>query len=257
MRHYITPLLSNTALCTSMYQLDFHLDDIDSPPRPGQFFTVRITDSFVPLLRRPFAFSRFDVTDNSASCIYQVRGNGTKLLSTLGKETPLDIIAPLGKPFPLPQSHQRPLLVAGGIGLSPILFLADELQRLGADYRLAFGCRSAAYLPDAVFENRPVAFCTDDGSREFHGTAIDYLKTIAPSLPPDTVLYCCGPYPMLHGCQAVARNRNLRCYVAMEQVMACGVGACMGCAVRTRGHQSYVRACKDGPVFDAREIEWE
>jgi dihydroorotate dehydrogenase electron transfer subunit len=257
MKHHITPLLSNSTLCNSMYLLEFRLDGIDEPPLPGQFFTLRVSDLPLPLLRRPFAFAHFSVADQRASCIYQVRGSATGILSTLGSGASLDIIAPLGKPFPLPHSHDRPLLVAGGIGLGPILFLADTLQQGGIDSRLVFGCRSASHLPESVFENRAVTFCTDDGSRGFHGMVVDYLKTIAASLSPDTVLYCCGPRPMLLGCHQYANDHQLRCIVSVEQVMACGVGACMGCVVKVRDHRSFVRACKEGPVFESREIAWE
>ncbi len=257
MKQYISPILSNTALCTSMYQLEFQLEGMSEPPLPGQFFTVRIAESLVPLLRRPFAFSRFEKERNCASCIYQVRGKGTELLSALGNPATLDIIASLGKPFPLPQRHQAALLIAGGIGLGPILFLANVLQRRESAYRLIFGCRSEEFIPSAIFQDQPAVFCTDDGSRGFHGTVVDYLATIVPSITPDTVLYCCGPRAMLRGCHTFSCDHQLRCFVSVEQVMACGVGACMGCAVKVRGEPSYVRACKDGPVFDSRDILWE
>lgn len=257
MKQYITQLVSNFALCESMYMLEFYLDGIGKPPLPGQFFTLRIGSLPAPLLRRPFAFARFSDTDRLASCIYVVRGIATAILRTLGNGTSLDIIAPLGRPFPLSQPHERPLLVAGGTGLGPILFLADTLLQRGIDCRLVFGCRSATHLPDALFENRNASLCTDDGSKGFHGTVIDYLKKIADSLPRDTVLYCCGPGPMLQMCHQFAKDHCFRCFVSVEQVMACGVGACMGCAVRLRDHGSYVRACKEGPVFDSEEVEWE
>lgn len=240
-----------------MRQLDFLVDAAGEAPLAGHFFTLRITNSISPLLRRPFAFSGFDPASGRASCIYQVRGNGTELLATLGERAPLDIIGPLGRPFPLPAPGEQPVLVAGGIGLGPILFLSRALASAGIVSPFIFGCRSAAFFPQRAFYGIPVTVCTDDGSLGFRGTVADYLKSISTGLPARTVLYCCGPHPMLRGCHDFALQRSIRCIVSVEQTMACGVGACMGCAVRMRGSTPYARACKEGPVFESGDLLWD
>jgi dihydroorotate dehydrogenase electron transfer subunit len=224
---------------------------------PGQFLTVRISPSVVPLLRRPFAISRLNAEKDGLSFIYQIRGAGTELLSTFGHDSEVDIIGPLGTPFPLPAQGQHSMLVAGGIGLGPVLFLADTLQQSGYDHSFVFGCRSAAFLPGALFTDRSVAVCTDDGSSGFAGNVVEYLDSIAGELPADTRIYCCGPEPMLKGCHRFAMAHGLSCYVSVEQIMACGVGACMGCAVRLADGVSYARACREGPVFDSKELAWD
>ncbi len=225
--------------------------------QPGQFLTVRISPSVVPLLRRPFAISRLTTEKNDISFIYQIRGAGTELLSTFGCGSEVDVIGPLGTPFPLPLPGQHSVLVAGGIGLGPVLFLADTLQLSGLDHSFVFGCRSAAFLPEALFADRSVTVCTDDGSSGFAGNVVEYLESVAGELPADTRIYCCGPEPMLKGCHRFAMDHGFTCFVSVEQVMACGVGACMGCAVRLADGVSFARACREGPVFDSKELAWD
>jgi len=257
MKQLITIIESNQLLCESMLQLDFRFDAASEFPQPGQFFSMRVINSISPLLRRPFAFSSFDEKNFLSSCIYQVRGSATEILSGLAEKAPIDLIGPLGKPFPLPNRSEKPLLIAGGIGLGPILFLSRQLQSIGIDHQLIFGCRSVEFFPESAFENLPVTVCTDNGSKGFQGTVIDYLVTISSKLPLNTVLYCCGPHPMLSECHSFAVNHKIRCTVSVEQTMACGVGACMGCAIKVQGAQAYVRACKEGPVFESRDLIWE
>lgn len=255
MKQSAAKILSNEQVGTSIYTIDLQCD-IDAGI-PGQFVTVRIAPSVVPLLRRPFALSRIDRECNSISFIYQVRGTGTELLSTYGCGAEVDIIGPLGKPFPLPAREHFSLLVAGGIGLGPVLFLEETLRGAGYESALVFGCRSASHIPGALFEHRSVTVCTDDGSSGFSGNVVAYLESIAEGLPENTRIYCCGPEPMLKECHNFAVRYNYPCYVSVEQVMACGVGACMGCAVRLADGRSYARACREGPVFDSKELAWD
>jgi len=105
-------------------------------------------------------------------------------------------------------------------------------------------------------ENPTTLICTDDGTMGFHGHPVKYIKTLDKKILQHTVLYACGPKPMLVGCNNLAEKYNMECWVAMEQVMACGVGACMGCAIRVNGDKQYARVCTDGPVFRSRDIVW-
>jgi dihydroorotate dehydrogenase electron transfer subunit len=171
----------------------------------------------------------------------------------------MDIIGPLGKPFPFPHAGQNALLVAGGIGLGPILFFASALIGAGIPCTMVFGCRSKENLPaSAAFSALQPLICTDDGSAGFRGTAIDYCHdALSGAVDGRTAVYACGPHAMLKGCHEFARARGAVCHVSVEQIMACGVGACMGCAVRVNHAPGFVRACMEGPVFDSREIAWE
>lgn len=253
MKQFYGKILGNPMRCGDYFQLEFTWDKTAGRPLPGQFFTIRISDNTVPLLRRPFAFSAFNAEKPSASTIFQKRGRGTEILSAKHKGERLDIIGPLGRPFPVPGKKLKVLLVAGGIGLGPLLFLATQLR--GA--RLVFGCRTKGLVPSpGIFSGLKASVCTDDGSRGFQGTAVDYLKSIEQTVSNDTVVYACGPLPMLKSCHEFAAGRGCECFVSVEQVMACGVGACMGCAVKT-ADGGYTRACTDGPVFNSKELDWQ
>ncbi|MBD3392372.1 MAG: dihydroorotate dehydrogenase electron transfer subunit [Chitinivibrionales bacterium] len=257
MRQFSATVVSNISLCRDLYRIDFAWDARAVGPAPGQFFTVRVSDSTVPLLRRPFAVSGYASDTRTASAIYQRRGRGTDLLAARQAGERLDVIGPLGNTFPPPKNSQRCFLAAGGIGLGPVLYLARHLVRDGRDISLVFGARTSAGVPAAgTFDGLSPAVCTDDGSQGFPGSAIDYLNTLEPGTFQDTVLYACGPMAMLKEYHAIAATHQCPCYVSIEQVMACGVGACMGCAIRVTTEATYARVCTDGPVFDSGVIVW-
>jgi len=254
MKQFPGKILGNQSLSADFFELEFTWDKTAGLPLPGQFFTIRISDNTVPLLRRPFAFSAFDEKKGTASMIIQKRGRGTEILASKQKSDNLDIIGPLGKPFPMPAKGRKALLVAGGIGLGPILFLASQLP----EAELIFGCRKKSFIPASeIFAGlKPdVVVCTDDGSAGFKGTAGDYLKSIANTINSDTTIYACGPLPMLQACHEFSARRGCECFVSVEQVMACGVGACMGCSVKT-AEGGFKRACTEGPAFNSKELQW-
>jgi len=257
MKQFIGTILRNQTLSAGCYELEFTWDKTAGSPLPGQFFTVRISEDTVPLLRRPMAFSAFDEKKGTASMIFQKRGRGTALLAAKQKGDNLDIIGPLGTPFPMPAKGCTALLVAGGIGLGPLLFLAARLRDAGTPAAFVFGCRTKSLVPaSAAFSGLLPAICTDDGSAGFKGTAGDYLKSIESTVDNGTAVYACGPLPLLKACHEFAGRGGCECFVSIEQVMACGVGACMGCAVRS-AEGGYKRACTEGPVFKSKDLQWK
>ncbi len=226
-------------------------------PEPGRFLTVRPSEATDPLLRRPFAFSGYDPESGEASLIYQVRGPATRLLAALGEGAPLDVLGPLGSGFPAPPAGTRPVLIGGGIGLGPMVYAARVFRDRAADSGfeapvLALGFRPADQAPDMELPEG-TAICTDDGSAGFRGTAVDWAAQFDPGAPP--VYYACGPAPMMAALDRLAASRGAPFWAAVEQWMACGVGACMGCAVR-RKDGTFARACADGPVFDGSKLDW-
>jgi dihydroorotate dehydrogenase electron transfer subunit len=257
MKQFTGTILRNQTLTAGCYELEFTWEKTAGSPLPGQFFTVRVSEDTVPLLRRPMAFSAFDEKKGTASMIFQKRGRGTALLSAQQKGHGLDIIGPLGKPFPMPAKGCKALLVAGGIGLGPLLFLATRLREAGTPAAFVFGCRTKSLIPSSSgdFTGLGPAVCTDDGSAGFRGTAGDYLKSIESTINNGTAVYACGPLPLLSACHEFAGRRGGECFVSIEQVMACGVGACMGCAVKSAGG-GYKRACTEGPVFNSKDLKW-
>jgi dihydroorotate dehydrogenase electron transfer subunit len=256
-------ILGNRPVAESWRELVLAWDARAGGPAPGQFFTFRAARSSDPLLRRPLAFSGFAAVAGGkaeARAIYQARGTATRILADLAPGATLDVIGPLGRPFPLPAEGEVPIVAGGGIGLGPLLFLDARLRAAGAEPKLALGFRSASYLPSVELP-RGTVICTDDGSAGERGTPVDWISRNVPpagearaGTPPR--LYACGPLPMLAALAALAAERSWPAWFSAEQWMACGVGACMGCALPRADGKGYLRACADGPVFAASEIAW-
>ncbi len=247
------PILENREIARDYYQLVFKTTTFGKGTvLPGQFLTIRISDSTAPLLRRPFAFSSWD--NDTASIIYQRRGPGTEALAGKHGGDKIDIIAPLGNSWPAPAAGETAVLVAGGIGMGPILFQAAAYKAEGISFKLIVGARTSAFLPsDGILEELDAVIATDDGSRGLQGTVSNALETLKISKPH---YYACGPHPMMKAVHDRAVIDDNPCTVSMEQTMACGVGACMGCVIQLTGTDRYARVCADGPIFDSREILW-
>jgi len=250
-------IIANDRIGEGFFEMSLAWDPGAPVPVPGQFLTVRAGGGAVPLLRRPFAFAGFDAGSSSATVIYQERGAGTRFLAAAeGGRGELDVIGPLGAPFVIDTNQRKRIIVAGGIGLGPMLFLASALKARGVSASFIFGCRNKGFVPDTkTFTDADPQICTDDGSVGFRGTAADYISANI-SLDTNTTVYACGPLPMLKSVNQIARSSGARCVVSLEAVMACGVGACMGCAVPIAGG-GYARVCKEGPVFDGGGVLWE
>ncbi|MBD3420292.1 MAG: dihydroorotate dehydrogenase electron transfer subunit [Chitinivibrionales bacterium] len=250
--------ISNVYITSDFKKLTFDWPQEAGIPRPGQFVTIRAAQASSPLLRRPFAFSQYDSQYHYASMIYQVRGPSTELIAGKSSGDMIDIVGALGNWFEPSGRGKRHMLIAGGVGLGPMLFYAYDLVANNYDYLLVFGCRESTQVPASVtFEDlEKKVICTDDGSDGFKGTTVDYLKTLPDEVIARSVLYACGPEPMLKACHHFALERGVDCYVSMEQTMACGVGACMGCTVKHASEHHYARVCTDGPIFNSREIVW-
>ena len=261
MKRFDTIVRSTRRVAEGYYELRFTWPEgDDDEPAPGRFLTVRAGGRYDPALRRPFAFSGYspDSDRGCASFIFQLRGRGTEYLAALREGDPLDILGPLGAGFGKPPRDTRPVLVAGGIGLGPMLYLARALSEDAAAGLceapvFIIGVRSAAYVPNVDLPAGTV-ICTDDGSAGFKGTATDWLAGYDPGLPPS--FYACGPAPMMAAVDRLAQARRATYQAAAEQWMACGVGACAGCAVRLKSG-AFVRVCADGPVLDGRQVDWE
>lgn len=256
-RRLDTTVLSQRRIALSYHELRFSWPE-DLVPAPGSFVTLRSGGRYDPLLRRPFAFSGFEPEPGAASVIFQKRGRGTEYLASLRPGDSLDALGPLGKGFSRPGRGLRPLLVAGGIGLGPMLYLARSLFKdakagLTEAPILVIGLRNAALVPDTTLPPGTV-ICSDDGSAGFHGSSVDWLAGHQSDL--SLALYACGPAPMMAALDRFAEARRLDYQAATEQWMACGVGACAGCALKLKSG-AYIRVCADGPVVDGRQVDWE
>jgi dihydroorotate dehydrogenase electron transfer subunit len=257
MRHFTAPVASNILLCEGIYELTFAWEPGMVPPLPGQFCTIRVSSATSPLLRRPFAFSGFDRVKRSVSIVYKKCGPATEIMAGKVGGEALDVIGPLGNSFAQCALGKTNLLIAGGTGFGPVFFLKHYLMELNKPSRMILGCKTSAQLPQSAHLNSPTAFvCTEDGSEGFMGTTVDYLKSLQKEQLDQATLFCCGPTPMLKACYDFAATRGLQCHVSMEQYMACGVGACMGCVVKVHGDNPFARVCTEGPVFNGAVIAW-
>ncbi len=274
-RQFNATITINRDLSPSWKMLGFVWPGDLPPPKPGQFFTFRpkaLEPGDSGLLRRPLAFAAF--VDGNAYALYQIRGTATKALAASTEGSSIDIIGALGNAFPLPHDDERSILLGGGIGIGPILFLhgilASPDSPVARKPALFLGFRSAEFIPDfsaastaglrLIAESLEVArIATDDGSKGYAGTVMGALaaeKALLDSrsrLSPH--LYGCGPEPMLAALDLFALAHGFPAHVSVEQWMACGVGACYGCVVPA-AKGGYLRACADGPVFRSGDIAW-
>jgi len=237
------------------------------------------------LLRRPFSFAEVTTEGDAtvAELLYRVFGPATLRMTTLRPQDTVSILGPLGNGFSVPPDKSLALLVAGGMGLPPIQLLA---QYLANDHptieTIAFaGAKTKTSLPfesalDEISQNLgfavpefarygvPSQIATDDGSVGFAGLVTDcvekYLQTKSPE-PAKTIIFGCGPEPMLAALATLAARHNIQCQISMERRMACGIGLCQSCAVECRqpgtDQTTYRLCCEDGPVFDAEQVVFE
>lgn len=236
-------------------------------PSPGQFVMIREAGREEPLLARPF--SVFDFHRPGDEChleiLYRVDGRGTSLLSRLEPGDAVSVLGPLGRGFTLPAGIKKSLFVAGGVGVAPLHFLVQRGSPTPGSEGLGeavfyFGARSRALLAglDRLSGLRDLRVCTDDGSLGYRGPVTDLLiQDIDEHDPDGTVVFGCGPAPMIRALGRLLGNNPIPCQVSLEERMACGIGACLGCAVAIGGpggKKEYRKVCEDGPVFDLREI---
>ena len=224
---------------------------------PGQFLQVQVgSDLTDPLLRRPFSIA--GLSRNKIDIFYQVKGKGTVLLGRLQAEDQLSFLGPLGKPYPIVPGPK--IILAGGLGAAGLLFLAKVLS-VGLKSEkpvVILGCKTREdlfFLRDFQDLGIPTYCATEDGSCGFNGLATSLLSRKVEEYPPKSVLYACGPNPMLKVAGKIAKKHGWSAYFSLETMMACGTGLCRGCAVPTKN--GYRLACVDGPVFPAEEIIWE
>ena len=253
-----TTILENRQISPDFYLLAFEWFEKWGEPKIGNFLELKVNDSSAPLLRRPLAFSNYIKEQNRAELIYQVRGESTELLSKKGIGEPVGIIAPLGNGFTKESSTKKVFAIAGGVGTGPILFAAKEMKRAGVEVEFITGFRSKELIPDrAIFDDLKVTLCTDDGSEGFRGNVVEYLSTLPKESFSDAIIWACGPTPMLKALHNFGESGGVRVQVSMEEMMACGIGACMGCVIETTDERGMARVCKDGPIFESGVVKWK
>ncbi|MFC1607885.1 dihydroorotate dehydrogenase electron transfer subunit [Candidatus Latescibacterota bacterium] len=223
----------------------------------GQFVQVRVGTGTDPFLRRTFSVFGVDRSRGLVKLMIDAIGPGTELLAGTKHGCSLSVIGPLGNGFDLTDISSC-LLVAGGVGIAPLLFLSESLKtKIAGPVEFMVGTQTAgvheAY--DGLYgDNLTVLRATDDGSLGYKGFVTVLLEARLGTMKPDCI-YTCGPHQMMKAVAAIAEKHGIRCQVSLEERMACGVGACYGCTVQLQDG-SMVRTCVDGPVFDAHEVTW-
>jgi len=247
-------IIDNRALAGGVFSLSIAAGEIASSARPGQF--VNITCGFPgALLRRPISICGADC--ETLRLVFEVRGKGTAWLSERRAGDTLGVSGPHGNGFKLPDGG-RTLLVGGGLGAAPLLFAAHELMD-SCDAIIGFRGSGQIILLDE-FERLcgGAVLTTDDGSAGLRGTVSEPLEE-ALSRGGYSAVLACGPRPMLMAAARICESFGVLCQVSLEERMACGMGACLVCACRTKGadgEETMSRVCRDGPVFDSREVVW-
>ncbi len=253
-------IVSNKKVADNCCKLKVSGPEVAKAAKPGQFIHVRIQDDIdKPLLRRPFAVH--NVKDKRTfEILYKIRGLGTKILSSKQKNEALDIIGPLGNGFDIDNVNNKILVVAGGIGIAPLLFLIKELIRKHKEVITFMGasCKDNILCHSEI--NRlgsEVIIATEDGSQ---GKKAKITEVLADFLSgnkdlSDIAIFASGPKNMLKIIAELSNKYNIPAEVSLDEIIACGVGACLGCAVMTK--QGYKLVCKDGPVFKAGDIVWD
>ncbi len=258
-RLHSAKIILNEPAGRGYYRLVLRTPETAAEAVPGQFVMLRVSENLDPLLARPFGISSVP-SRSTIEILYRVAGRGTALLTGREAGHTTGLLGPLGKGFPMPGKGTTPVLVGGGSGVPPLHFLA---QRAGVRAHFFIGSKNKECLPPAVIiksfkeVTSRVHIATEDGSMGVRGMTTDILNAFLTKMEKKThlVLYACGPHAMLAAVGRIAAEHSIPCYVSMEERMACGLGACMGCSIPMKAG-GYKRACKEGPVFDSREIEW-
>jgi len=247
------PVLKKVSPREGLIDLTLHCPDIARQAAPGQFLMIRC-EGFT--LRRPLSIC--DAQGDLLRVVFEVRGAGTAWLAGVEEGDPLDILGPQGKGFDLGDVFRPVVFVGGGIGVFPLL---HACRPFGANATVLLGFRTASMIAltdDFRATGVDLRLATDDGS-EGHGGLVTDLLAARLDEGPCAAVFACGPHPMLKATAAEAMRRGIPCQVSLEQRMACGMGACLGCAykiLRADGSETYAHVCVDGPVFDAKDVIW-
>jgi len=270
MNNIKTIVLSNQEISPGYFRMKILAPGYNKLASPGQFVMFRVQRSLPPLLRRPFGIFRAGFLP--ADCegmppkefielIYKVVGSGTEIMQGLHQGEPVELLGPLGEGFDLGEPDEEKILVGGGIGLVPLYMLAEKMVNTSRVRLLMGGRTRDDIITVTEFERLGVEtyVSTEDGSLGEEGLVTRVLERKLEKYPKSTV-FACGPMPMIEAVQKICFERGVPLQVSLEALMACGVGACLGCVVKGAEHTEadphYLCTCTRGPVFRAEELDW-
>jgi len=245
------PVKEVIELENQIYILKLFAPQIASEIKPGEFLNVKVSDFCFPLLRRPFSVC--DVEKDLVYIMFNIFGEGTKILSKKKEGEIVDILGPLGKGFNLKGDYDTAVIVAGGLGVAPFPYFLKELDK-DKEVLSFIGGRTKKDI--ITYKMKNVLISTDDGSRGMKGNVVQLLEKNLNKLTGRKVkVFACGPNAMLRSLKEFCLSHNLDCEVSTECAMACGFGICQGCPIEsTKDPSKYMLVCKDGPVFNIKDV---
>lgn len=243
-------IVSQQCIGTDIYDMVLSFPKGAKEARPGQFIAMYCEDG-TKLLPRPISICGIDAKAGTLRVVYRIAGEGTRLFSQMKAGDSLEVMGPLGNGFTM--KDKKAIIVGGGIGIPPMLELTKQLD---CEKTVVLGYRDELFLKEEFEACANVAVATEDGSTGTKGTVIDAIEAAQVS---GEIIYACGPMPMLKALAEYADAHGMEAQISLEERMACGIGACLGCICKTKekDHHTNVnntRICKDGPVFDAKEV---
>ncbi len=243
-------IVSQQCIGTDIYDMVLSFPKGAKEARPGQFVAMYCEDG-TKLLPRPISICGIDAGAGTLRVVYRIAGEGTRMFSQMKAGDSLEVMGPLGNGFTM--KDKKAIIVGGGIGIPPMLELARQLS---CEKTVVLGYRDELFLKDEFDACADVVVATEDGSTGTKGTVIDAIKAAQVN---GDIIYACGPMPMLKALAEYADAHGMEAQISLEERMACGIGACLGCICKTKekDHHTNVnnaRICKDGPVFDAKEV---
>lgn len=255
-------LLEKNMLKDDIYHFKVKAPEIANKAKPGNFIEIRVSNTTAPFLRRPISIYNLEKDKGIVEFIFQVKGEGTKILAGKKIGDKIDILGPLGFGTFKYEGYQKIAVIGGGIGVFPLYELSKCAKKDCKNINIYLGFRNKEYVVlEEEFKNvsDKLIITTDDGTYGKSGFAINFLKDDIDKEKPDCI-YACGPLPMLRAIRELAIEKDIPCQVSLEERMGCGIGACLGCAVKTakssKEAPEYWHVCKGGPVFEAKEVEF-
>lgn len=244
-------VIDKKVLTDQIILLTFRSKLLTEESKPGQFVNIRVSETCYPYLRRPFSYC--DVVGDTFKILFTISGQGTKALANANIGSKFDIIGPLGKGFSFDENFDNAIFVGGGLGIAPFPFLSKYISGNKKIFTY-IGAKNKDYVVTYGLENIKIA--TDDGSLGYKGNVVELLKNdFQKNLIKGSIkVFGCGPTPMLRALKLFCEEYNLNCEVSTEAAMACGFGICQGCPIETFNSNGYKLVCKDGPVFNIKDI---
>ena len=243
-KNHIGTIINIKEINKSVYSIEFLSPTLKNIV-PGEYVSILCEEL---TLRRPFSVANFE--NNTVTVLFKKRGKGTQYMSSLKVGDKIEFSAPLGNTFKI--ENKKTLLIGAGIGVAPLFYLNKKLKEIGAETYFAAGFLTK----DDILGDFDLV-TTDDGTTDNKGSICDYLKLLIAGVNPEKIVSC-APHPVLKLIAIEAAKKGIECEIAMEKVMACGIGVCRGCVIQIEknGKIQNATVCKDGPVFNAAEVVW-